>query len=209
MQPDEFIPIAELTTMIEDIDSWVIEQTKNDLQRLEKMTALSHLKVAINISSRHLCSKNFSTKIENLFSNTPNLQKKYIFEITETSILSDIPKASSALESLCSLGIEIALDDFGTGYTSMLHLKKLPISYLKIDKEFIRDLFDDESDKAIVKAIISLSKSLGIKSVAEGVEEEKQLKFIEKYNCDFFQGYLYGKPMSIEKLIAKFCIRGD
>jgi diguanylate cyclase (GGDEF)-like protein/PAS domain S-box-containing protein len=207
VSPVEFIPIAELTPLIESIGRWVFMTVIKEFASLSRLAEFSDTKLSINVSARQLSSRTFIKDIKQIFSNAID-PSRVVFELTETAVMSDIARATQILESLCELGFSVALDDFGTGYTSLLYLKNLPINYLKIDREFIRDILDDENDKAIVEAIITLSRSLGYTCVAEGVENNKQLQFLEEHQCDLFQGFLYAKPMLMKQLIKEYAGTG-
>ena len=116
-------------------------------------------------------------------------------EITE-SMTMDVNYAIKTLRELRQLGVRISIDDFGTGYSSLSYLKKFPINYLKIDKSFVSDIMNDESDANIVGTIISMAHNLGLKVIAEGVEDKEQLRFLQLRNCDFVQGYFFSRPIS-------------
>ena len=122
-------------------------------------------------------------------------------EVTETTLIDNIEAAMESLKRLNARGIQIAIDDFGTGYSSLSYLKNLPISCLKIDRSFIRDILHDENDKQIVKTVVSMAHSLNLKIVAEGVEEPEQLQLLNDYQCDEIQGYLLSKPVSHTELL--------
>ncbi len=122
-------------------------------------------------------------------------------ELTEGAIMKDAEGSISTLERMRSRGITISIDDFGTGYSSLSYLKRLPLDILKIDQSFVRDITTDHNDAAIVRAIIGLAQTLGIKVIAEGVEDENQLSFLNSNGCDYGQGFLFGKPVAPEAFI--------
>lgn len=201
--PDEFIGVAELSNLIDDIGQWVFARALDDFKTMLNCKNLSHLKLSINVSAKQLANKHFLHTLQTFFATAEIKPSQIILEVTETAVMSDIDQCQIILQLLCTMGFEVALDDFGTGYTSILYLKRLPINYLKIDKEFIKDISEDENDKVIVKTIIALSRSLGLTCVAEGVETKEQLSFLEHEKCQLFQGYLYSKPLSPSELMKQ------
>jgi EAL domain-containing protein (putative c-di-GMP-specific phosphodiesterase class I) len=128
--------------------------------------------------------------------------KSLKLELTESLLLDDIEDTISTMSALKKTGVTFSLDDFGTGYSSLQYLKRLPLNQLKIDQSFVRDIATDSSDKAIVTTIIAMSKSLNFDVIAEGVETEEQRKFLKKNGCTQYQGYLFGKPVPVEKFEA-------
>lgn len=124
-------------------------------------------------------------------------------EITESILLHDIIQTEKTLSKLAEIGVKLSLDDFGTGYSSFGYLKKFPFDSIKIDKSFVDGLCDNKQDRALVAAIITLARGYGMKVVAEGVETERQKRILEELDCDVIQGYLVGKPLTEEELLAK------
>ena len=192
--PSKFIPLAEETDLIIYLGSWMLEATMKQLVEWNK-AGLNPKKVSINLAGKQILQKNLVTHIKQLLSKT-NCKAEWIeLEVTEGFIMKNPELAIENLAKLRDMGIEIAIDDFGTGYSSLSYLKKLPITKLKIDQSFVRDLEVDEDDKAIVKSIIALSKGLNLLTIAEGVENKLQKEFLIKEGCDEMQGYLYSKPL--------------
>lgn len=200
--PDIFIPIAEESGQIYNIEKWVFKNSLEQKVEFENK-GLGYLSLSINLSIKTLMShENF----EDLLSLLKNYNIDYThltFEITETDVISDLNLAISKLNRLRELGIKIALDDFGTGYSSLNHLKQLPIDIIKLDKSFTKSIEKNISDTYIIKSILLLALDLGYDVVAEGVETEEQFNFLKNHNCKFAQGYLMSKPIPIDELYKK------
>lgn len=200
--PDVFIPIAEESGQIYNIEKWVF---KNSLdQKLEfENKGLGYLTLSINLSSKTLMSHDNFQDLLNLLK-TYNIDFNHLtFEITETDIISDLNLAIAQLNKLKELGVKIALDDFGTGYSSLNHLKQLPIDIIKLDRSFTSSIEKNKSDTSIIKSLLLLAIDLGYDVVAEGVETEEQFAFLKSFNCKFGQGYLMSKPVPIDELYKK------
>lgn len=205
--PDKFIPIAEETGLIEPIGEWVIQQGLTDLARWHEQGFM--LNMAINVSGRQLLNhsqSSFSCLLKTLLQKH-NIEPKYLHvEITESLLMEDTEKCLLALQSIRSLGIDIYIDDFGTGYSSLSYLKRFPISVIKIDKSFVDNMLDMESDAKLIKAIVMMGQSLELKLVAEGIEQHQQWEALQDLGCDFGQGYLFSKPLpspSLEQLLLE------
>jgi diguanylate cyclase (GGDEF)-like protein len=195
--PIEFIPIAEEFGQIYLLEQWVIMTALNQKKQWEEQ-GYSNLELSINLSGKTLASETFFTKLESLLTTYKVDYSKIILEITETAYISDIDVVVRKLERLRNKGFKIALDDFGTGYSSLTYLKKLPIDYIKLDKSFINLIPQNNIDSLIVENIISLANSLKCGVIAEGIETNEQLEYLQKYNCDSGQGFLLSKPLPIE-----------
>ena len=202
ISPAEFIPIAEECGLIDKIGIWVIERVGKDYNTLKKISV--DLEVSINTSIRQLESLNFDETILTVLKKHNLPCNKITLEVTETAIMRHPDLIIDIMTRLSNLGICFALDDFGTGYSSMNYLKRLPISYIKIDQGFVHDIEDDPSDAAIVRAIIQLSNALGTKTIAEGVETVGEYKFLQKHGCEYLQGYYFDKPLALDELIKKY-----
>ncbi|MEH7352442.1 EAL domain-containing protein [Neobacillus drentensis] len=196
VSPSEFIPIAEETGMIISIGKWVLETACRQNREWEK-SGYPPILVCVNISSKQFLQDDFVKMIEQVLKES-DLSPEYLnLEITERIALFCIDDAIEKLRQLKQLGVSISLDDFGTGYSSMSYLKLLPIDFLKIDRSFTNGIIEDKQDLAIIDSIISLSHSLGMSVVAEGVEAENQLKVLSDLGCDEIQGYYYAKPLPV------------
>jgi diguanylate cyclase (GGDEF)-like protein/PAS domain S-box-containing protein len=201
VSPYEFIEFAEQRGLIVEIGDWVIRQACQQLRSWLDQ-GINDCKIAINLSSVQLVQADIVQKI---FQNLEKCQvppRLLEIEITETILMENVQKAIESLERLHSRGISIAIDDFGTGYSSLGYLKMLPIDSLKIDRGFIRDICTDENDQKIVQTLISMAHSMGMKVVAEGVEESAQFDLLSEYGVDETQGYLLSKPVDIKELEA-------
>ncbi|WP_200762264.1 EAL domain-containing protein [Nitrosophilus alvini] len=196
VSPAQFIPILEESYLIEEIGLWVIEEACRQILVWQKQKLEIPIAVSINISAKQISRNNnfFSDLIEIVAKNRINPKLLHV-EITESLIMENIDKVEKGLQLLKEYGIKSAIDDFGTGYSSLYYLKKLPVHALKIDQTFIKHLPTDEDDTSITKAIISLSKSLGKKTIAEGVETKEQFDFLKEINCDIAQGYFFSRPL--------------
>lgn len=199
VSPAKFIPIAEENGLIISIGEWVLRNACAQT-RSWQLAGLPLIRMAVNISSRQFREQNLADIAAQVLQET-DLEANYLeLEITESLIIENIQQAISTMNQLHSLGITLALDDFGTGYSSLSYLKRLPIDVLKIDQSFIRELAIGSDDAAIVKAIISLAHNLQLSVIAEGVETQAQLDYLQIHDCDKIQGYYISRPVSAEAL---------
>ncbi len=197
--PNKFIPLAESTGMIVDLDRIVMRKS---IMQFHKwcQDGLKPGKLSLNLSIKQMEDESFIEFFNSLLEDKKYLYKHLEFEVTESQIMANPEAAIVTLNEIRNLGVSIAIDDFGTGYSSLAYLKKLPINKLKIDKSFIDDLPNDAEDVAITKTIISLHENLHLDVIAEGVENQQQIDFLQKHKCDNIQGYFYAKPMSAEDM---------
>lgn len=199
VMPNDFIQFAEQRGIIKDIGMWVINESCRQIKKWMNL-GINHCSVAINLSTEQLKQEGFSETILEIVERH-NIPPRLIqLEVTETALMTDIEVTTKNLLKFHLLGMSIAIDDFGTGYASLSYLKNLPISILKIDREFIKDLETNESDEKIVQALIDLAHSMKVDVVAEGVENSNQYELLKKMHCDQVQGYLLGEPMSAQDL---------
>ncbi|RLA83012.1 MAG: GGDEF domain-containing protein [Epsilonproteobacteria bacterium] len=194
ISPAKFIPLAEETGLIVELDRWVMKTAIKQIVKWHKQ-GLSPGKVSINLSIKQLHSTDFLQVLQKILDDNNCLAKWIELEVTEGQIMTNPEEAISILHKLHDIGIELAIDDFGTGYSSLSYLKRLPIDKLKIDQSFIKDLPNDDEDASITKAIIALSDSLGLSVIAEGVETQEQKDFLLQNGCKNIQGYLYSRPL--------------
>jgi diguanylate cyclase (GGDEF)-like protein len=196
--PGQFIPIAEESGLIGPIGNWVLATACRQL-RAWQLEGMPPLIVAVNVSAFQFRHKDFLLYVREILHST-GLAAEYLkLELTESILMEGISDAMIILKEIRELGVRISIDDFGTGYSSLSYLKKLPISELKIDQSFVRDIPHNEDDKVITSAIITLAKSLSLEVVAEGVENEFQAAFLSQHGCDIAQGYFYSKPLPLEE----------
>ncbi len=198
--PADFIPLAEDTGLIIPIGKWVLETACHDAIRMQQALGVP-LKVAVNISPRQFMNGNLVGTVQDALRKSRLDAGQLELEITESVLMDERQGVATALAELHALGVGIAIDDFGTGYSSLGYLKRYPISKLKIDQSFVRDMTNDAEDAALVVAIIAMGHSLNIPVVAEGIETDGQLAMLTANNCDMGQGYLIGKPMPLENLL--------
>jgi len=204
VSPAEFIPVAEETGMIIPLGEWII---RTACQRSKKIfdNYQINLVMSINISAVQIMEPSFVSMVKSIIQETQCNPKNIEFEITESVFISSMEYVTNILNELKQLGIRIALDDFGTGYSSLNYLQTLPIDTLKIDKSFISSI-DQQHRKPIVGSIISLVHQMDISVVAEGVENETQLHYLNDQHCDYIQGFYWGKPLpddDLDKLLEE------
>ncbi len=196
--PSVFVPIAEQSTAIVDIDRWVLRQACAAAAAFRAIDP--EFRIAVNLSARDLREPALPVTVRTALGEFELPPHALILEVTETAALDD--DALPALERLRELGVHVAMDDFGIGYSSLAHLKRLPITMLKIDQTFIRDVTVDECDRAIVVSIVNVAKAFGLRVVAEGIETEEQAAFVTFVGCDDGQGFRYGRPQRFDALVA-------
>ena len=203
VQPDDFIPLAEETGLIIQLDEWVM-RTACEQFRQWKNSGSRLVNLSINISARHFQEGGLVSRCKKILNGTLIEAGNLEIELTESALVDNYCNAKEILNEIHEMGIGIALDDFGTGYASMSYLKEFPFDTVKIDRSFVQDVPDNTENTAIVKAIIQLTRALKLKLVAEGVETEQQKKYLAENECTYGQGYLWSKPVSaaeFEKLI--------
>lgn len=199
ISPDEFIPIAEETGLINQIGEWVLRSACAQNKAWQD-AGYPSIAVSVNLSVRQFREQTLVHLIPQVLTET-GLEASYLeLEITENISMNNMDYVLSILQEIKKLGVRISMDDFGTGYSSLSYLQRFPIDQLKIDQSFIRDLQDHQDNNSIVKAIISMAHSLGLSVIAEGVETEFQSTLLRKMNCDEIQGYLISKPLPPEKI---------
>lgn len=205
ISPVKFIPLTEETGLIVPIGAWVL-RTACAQNRLWEQQGLPALRVAVNLSARQFAQDDLHATVVSALDETGLPPQLLELEITESLTMDNPEHAAASLRKLKALGISLAIDDFGTGYSSLSYLKRFPIDTVKIDRSFIKDIPNDEDDVAITQAVIAMAHSLRLKVIAEGVESEEHLTFLQQHLCDEAQGYLFGAPMpadEFEKLMSR------
>lgn len=203
VMPLDFIPLAEQTGLILGIGSWVIEAACTQLVAWANQAATAHMTLSVNVSARQFRQADFASQVLQIIVQTGARPDKLKIELTESMLLNDVEDIIEKMNILGDKGIGFSLDDFGTGYSSLSYLKRLPLTQLKIDKSFVRDILTDSNDAAISRTVIALASGLGLAVVAEGVESVGQLEFLQAHGCQMFQGYLFGKPGPARDLLHK------
>ena len=198
ISPYIFIPIAEATGLIQGIGEWVLEKSCEQLKSWHKL-GLDSIRIAVNLSARQFNQINLSEWLTDLFQRHQIDPNKIELELTESTLVDDIPRSIEQLHQLKSVGIKVAMDDFGTGYSSLSYLQQFPFDILKIDQCFIQKIDQNPKNAAIAQAIITMAHQLNLRVVAEGVETTEELTFVHENNCDEIQGYFFSEPITSEE----------
>lgn len=199
ISPVEFIPILEASGLIVEVGQWVIQESLAQVAVWrDKGLWGNDMRIGINISPRQFRSAKFVDDVRELFKQQSVPPDMVEMEITEGIVIHNLDETIQTMLTLKSEGIHFALDDFGTGYSSISYLKQLPVSILKIDQSFVRDLSEDSNDRVLVETISAMGNMLELDVVAEGVETEEQLRYIREYGCRYFQGYLCSRPLTAD-----------
>jgi diguanylate cyclase (GGDEF)-like protein/PAS domain S-box-containing protein len=199
ISPFDFIPLAEETGLIIPIGLWVLDTACAQLKAWQSNPKTQDLMLAVNVCAKQFNQKNFVQQVKATVQRYDINPARLKLELTESMLVVDINSIIIKMDVLSKIGIKFSLDDFGTGYSSLQYLKKLPITQLKIDQSFVRDLIEDPSDRVIVRTIITMAHSLGIQVIAEGVETGEQRDYLLNNGCMYYQGYLFSKPVPIEE----------
>jgi len=197
ISPVEFIPIAEKTNLIIKIGHWVLEQACQQLKAWETNPALNQIKLSVNISAKQFLYINFVQELREMLAKTainPGLLK---LELTETAVIDNMDDVINKINILRQMGVRIALDDFGIGHSSLVYLKKLPVTQIKIDQSFVHDVLTDSNDAAIIQMVLAVGKTIHCDIVAEGVEQLEQFELLKDFGCDYFQGYYFSRPVVV------------
>lgn len=192
--PGKFIPVLEESRLLAEVGEWILRTVCRQIAHWQEKD-LNVVPVAVNFSSVQFKQQGFSAHLSDIIQKSGIDPRLLTCEITETTFMEDVANTRDTLEAIQDLGVAVSIDDFGTGYSSLSYLKRLPVNNLKIDISFIRQIAEDTDDATIVSTIISMAHHLGLKTIAEGVETEKQLKILRRLGCDMIQGFYFSKPV--------------
>lgn len=194
ISPAVFIPLAEELGVIREIGEWVLNAACRQVAEWDT-AGLILPRIAVNLSAHELDDEALPSRVRDILGQSGLAPDRLELEVTESMAVRHPDRSAAAMTSLRDLGIDIAMDDFGTGHSSLGQLRRLPLNRLKIDISFVRDIGRDAVSEAIIRATIAFATSLGLGTVAEGVETEPQARFLAEAGCDVGQGYLFGRPM--------------
>ena len=200
LSPTDFLPIAEQTGLIHDLTAFVVEQA---LAQCQRWSAHGHdISVSVNLSTRTLLDPDFPAFVAARLASTGLQPDRLVLEITETMVMADPERSRQGLAELRRLGVQLSVDDYGTGHSSLAYLKQLPVNEMKIDKSFITDMADDQSDAVITRSTVDLAHRLGLTVVAEGVETAETWRLLASIGCDEAQGYHFSRPLPAGRFLS-------
>lgn len=203
ISPTEFIPVAEKNNLIIKIGYWVLQQACAQLKAWEKDRILSKIRLSVNISAKQFLYVNFIPELRELITHHKINPDHLKLELTETAVIDNIEDVIEKFKILRKLGVRIALDDFGIGHSSLVYLKKLPVTQIKIDQSFVHDVLTDSNDAAIILMILAIGKTINCNIVAEGVETVQQFEVLKQFGCHHFQGFYFSRPVSLSAFEAQ------
>lgn len=204
--PSEFIPLLEETGLIVPVGNWVLKTAIQQLCDWNGNPTRANLRLSVNVSARQFHETQFVDDVNGVIDESGIYPKNLTLELTESLVLDHTEDSIAKMQSLKQMGVEFSMDDFGTGYSSFSYLKRLPLTEIKIDKSFVRDIVSDSNDEIIVQTIIAMAGSLGLIVIAEGVENSTQMEILRKHGCRRFQGYFIGHPQpaaQIDSLLSE------
>jgi diguanylate cyclase (GGDEF)-like protein/PAS domain S-box-containing protein len=201
VSPSDFVPILEETGLIVKVGDWTLRTACDQVVKWHQQ-GFAGLRVCVNLSSRQFNDPDFIQSFHSIISETGIKPERLELELTESLLMRNASKTISALNTLSHIGVQIAVDDFGTGYSSLNYLRRFPISTLKIDRSFVQDVIEDSDDAAIASAIIVMGQTLNLNVVAEGVESEAQLEFLNQRHCYEIQGNIFSNPLDADGITA-------
>lgn len=202
IMPAEFIPLAEETGLIIPIGNWVLDNACAQIKLWQQSKQTEQISLSVNVSARQFYEADFVSQVRSAVERHDINPAQLKLELTESMMLDQVDRAIETMSALKEIGVRFSLDDFGSGYSSLQYLKKLPLSQLKIDQSFVRDIAQDVSDQAIVRTIIAMAETLNLNVIAEGVETEQQRQLLQTNGCNTYQGYLFAQPMPLEEFEA-------
>jgi len=200
--PGEFIALAEATGLILQLGNWVLETACAQLTAWAGQPDMAQLTIAVNVSVRQFHQSDFVAQVMEILRRTGANPNRLKLELTESLLVTDVEDVIAKMNALKAQGVGFALDDFGTGYSTLSVLKRLPLNQLKIDQSFVSDILVDPNDAAIARMVVALADSVGLSVIAEGVETEAQRDCLAALGCKAYQGYLFGRPLSIREFEA-------
>jgi EAL domain-containing protein (putative c-di-GMP-specific phosphodiesterase class I) len=195
--PASFIPLAEETGLIVPVGAWVLREACATLRSLIDRTGMTWLQASVNVSPRQLQQTDFVSQVQCALDDHGLSPESLVVEITESAIME--AGTATILRALKDLGVRLAMDDFGTGYSSLAHLRRFPLDVIKVDRSFVAGLGDGQGS-SIAGAIVSLAHALGLRTVAEGIEDDEQRRAVMALGCDVGQGFLFARPMPVDDL---------
>ena len=196
-KPDDFVPLAEASDLIIPIGEWVLRRASEQLRQWHD--AGHRLRMAVNLSPRQFQQRDLPEMIERVLAESGVSPEYLDLEITESAAMHNVELSLETMLRLKEMGVRISIDDFGTGYSSLSYLKHFPVDTVKIDQDFVRDLTHDSNDRAIISAVISMARALKLRVIAEGVETQEQLAFLQHEECGEMQGFLHSRPLPAEE----------
>lgn len=204
LTPEKFIPLAEESGLIGELGNWMLAQSCRQLKKWEDDPQLSRVRISVNVSAHQLAGGDFNAIVRETLAQTGASPQRLMLELTESALASDLASVRSAMENVRSQGVEWALDDFGTGFSSLSVLRSLPLSKIKIDKQFVHDASRSESGKQLLVKILEIASVMQMTALAEGIEDEAQQAMLIGMGCPQFQGYLFGRPQTLDQFEANF-----
>jgi EAL domain-containing protein (putative c-di-GMP-specific phosphodiesterase class I) len=203
VSPGEFMAEAEESGAIHAIGSWVLRQAVADAERLQAAQPNGPpLMLSVNLSARQLADPTFAGAVRGILAGSSVDPGTVYLEVGESSVMDDVEGAARMLRDLRATGVRMTIDDFGTGFSSLFHLNRFPIDFLKIDRSLVDGLERDTGSSNIVTAVIAMAHALGLPAIAEGVETDLQLGSLRRLGCDYAQGYLFARPQPVEAVVA-------
>ncbi|WP_157278050.1 EAL domain-containing protein [Methyloversatilis thermotolerans] len=202
LPPCDFMTVAEESGLIEAIGDWVLHEVTFQIAEWSRQ-GYRVVPIAVNVSARQCLGRSLVRRVEHALHSSRIAPSLLRLELTETTAMGDVDHVATLLADIRALGVSLSVDDFGTGYSSLSYLKRFPIDELKVDRSFVRDLVSDSDDAAIVRATIALAHGLGMRVVAEGVEDVEQLNMLAGHHCDLVQGYLFSKPVDAHTVVEE------